>query len=104
MMIVRKTTMPDGTEIQLEYDSTVGYALGWIIGAYPTAKVTGKYGWVRRGKTFRLTIYIADGNEKISNVIFNALETGDLKLEDLHKFYWNGNKDMFYMGLRETED
>ena len=59
MKIVQKTTMLNGTEIQLEDWSdknTEKYPnlYGFTIGSYPTAKNTGKYRWIEGGKKFGL--------------------------------------------------
>lgn len=99
MKIIEKATMPNGTEIQLEKD----LLFGWLIGAYPTAKATGKYGWVRRGEKFRLTLTRFDSEEHCK-LIFDALKNGEIELEHLAGFYWNGSKDAYYMGIVDKED
>lgn len=93
MEILRKAAMPDGTAIQVE-KWTDGYA----IGAYPVAKNTGKYGWVRKGDIFRLTIKCDDP------YMFAKLIKGEKTLEDFSDLYWNGKKDRFYMGMEDEEE
>lgn len=99
LKIIERTKMPDGTDIQLEYDDVIG----WHIGAYPIAKATGKYNLVKRNETFRLTI-ANFGSENLCKAIYKDLECGTLDLTDLTQYYWNGNKDLYYMGLRDRED
>jgi len=36
-------------------------------------------------------------------LIYKALQNGEITLEELHEHYWNGDKDRYYMGLREEE-
>lgn len=59
--IIDKAVLSDGTKIQLEdwhSENSEKYPdlYGYMIGAYPKAKNTGKWGWVRTGETFRLSI------------------------------------------------
>lgn len=74
MKVLERAKTPDGIDIQLEDWSdgnTEEYLdlYGLDIGAYPVAKNTGKWGWVRGGETFRLTIaqnkYIGYTNEMV---------------------------------------
>lgn len=99
LQIIEKAKMPNGTEIQIEYSGS----LGWNIGAYPIAKATGKYNWVRRGETFRLTLTRFDDEEHCRRM-FDALKNGEIELEHLAGFYWNGSKDAYYMGIVDKED
>lgn len=51
MKVIERATMPNGTEIQLEDWSDKNAEkfpelYGLMIGAYPIAKNTGKYGWI----------------------------------------------------------
>ena len=61
MKIIERATIPDGTEILLEDWSDKNTEqfpdlYGLTIGAYPIAKNTGKYGWIRSGVPFHLSI------------------------------------------------
>lgn len=61
LKIIDKAVLSDGTKIQLEdwhSENSEKYPdlYGYMIGAYPKAKNTGKWGWVRTGETFRLSI------------------------------------------------
>jgi hypothetical protein len=99
MTIVDKDVMPDGTEIQLEdwrqdYENVFGY----VIGAYPIAKNTGKYGWVRGGQEFRLTINI-NGNYDVAKAEYEALVRGEKTLEDMAPYFYDGEKAMWYLGM-----
>ena len=98
LQIIEKTKMPNGTQIQLEYSDSIG----WHIGAYPIAKATGKYNLVRRGKTFRLTL-TRFNDEKHCKLVFGVLKRGEIELEHLAGFYWNGSKDAYYMGIVDRE-
>ena len=61
MQIIDRTVMADGTKIQLEdwhSENSEKYINlhGYTIGAYPIAKNTSRFGWIRKGETFRLGI------------------------------------------------
>lgn len=92
--------MPNGVEIRLEDWGEQNQ--GIQIGAYPTAKNSSKYNWVCKGEKFRLTIakneYLGylDSHVKAD---FEALKRGKKRLEDLSRYFWNGAKDMFYLGI-----
>lgn len=107
MKVIERATMPDGTEILLEDWSDKNteqfpdlYRLA--IGAYPTAKNTGKYRWIRSGETFRLYIpqnkYTGYFNDDV-RADFEALKNGTKSLEDLAAHFWYGEKDMWYLGM-----
>lgn len=98
--IIRKSTMPDGTEIQFEKWDVMDYC----IGAYPIAKATGKYGFIRQNETFRLTLARFENPEEAAG-IFDGLREGVIKLEDevLYPHYWNRQKDKYYLGLSDDE-
>ena len=107
MKIIERATMPDGTEILLEDWSDKNTEqfpdlYGLTIGAYPIAKNTGKYGWIRSGKTFRLHIpqnkYTGYSDNDV-RTDFEALKNGAKTLEDLAAHFWNGKKDMWYLGM-----
>ena len=103
MKIIEKAIMPNGTEIQLE-DWSKDYpgTCGLTIAAYPIAKNTSKYRWVKSGEKFRLDIsmnkYSGYTNENVK-VDFEALKNGEKQLEDLAEHFYNGKKDMFYLGM-----
>ena len=100
MKIVDKGTTKNGIEIKLEYS-------GLQIGAYPIAKNTSEFGWIKSGEPFRLTIasneymYYTDENVKSD---YQALKDGEKTLEDLSKHFWNGKKDMFILGMIEKHE
>lgn len=107
MKVIEHATMPDGTEIQLEDRSdknTQQFSdlYGLTIAAYPIAKNTGKYGWIRSGETFRISIsqnkYTGYFNEDV-RADFEALKNGTKSLKDLAEHFWNGEKDMWYLGM-----
>lgn len=107
MKIIERATMPDGTEIQLEDWSDKNTEdfpdlYGLTIGAYPIAKNTGKYGWVRSGESFRIHIsqnkYTGYSNDDV-RADFEAIKGGTKTLEDLSEHFGNGKKDMWYLGM-----
>lgn len=112
MKVIKKAAMKNGTEIQLEdwrEHNTEKHPnlYGFTIGAYPIAKRTGKWRWVEGGKRFRLDIphssYMGYTNEQVESD-YNALINGTKTLEDLSDHFWNGKKDMFYLGMDVLND
>lgn len=107
MKIVERAIMPDGTKILLEDWSDKNPErftdlYGLAIGAYPIAKNTGKYGWIRSGETFRLYIpqnKYAGYSDNDVRTDFEALKNGTKTLEDLSTHFWYGDKDMWYLGM-----
>lgn len=107
MKLIERTTMPDGTEILLEdwsEHNTEQYPdlYGLMIGAYPIAKNTGKYGLIRSGEAFRISIsqnkYTGYSDDNVLDD-FKALKNGTKSLKDLTAHFWNGEKDMWYLGM-----
>ena len=105
MIVRQRSKMPDGTQIQIEdwKADYPGVHNTCIIAAYPKAKNTGKYQWVRKGEPFRLELSREFKTEEFVEELFQMLELGTVKLEELDKHYWNGDKDRYYMGLAESE-
>lgn len=101
MEIIRKATTPDGTPIQFERWNSEDY----MIGAYPIAKATGKYGLVRKDESFRLSIGSFNNLSEAAG-LFDGLKAGLIHLTDevIQSHYWYRNKDRYYMGLAETEE
>ena len=107
MKVLARNTMPNGTEIQLEDWSEHNSAeypelYGLTIAAYPEAQRTGKYRLVRGGRKFRLAmahnIYSGYTNEQVK-ADYESLTNGSKTLEDLSSHFWNGEKDMYYLGM-----
>ena len=101
--ILRKAEMPDGTKIQTEDWKEVYNEKTIWIGAYPKAKFGGRYGWIEKGKIFRLTINRGFSSDTEVNLIFDALVEGKLKLEDLSEHYYDIQRAKFYMGFEDVE-
>lgn len=107
MKVIERAVMPNGTEIQLEDWSEHNIEdfpnlYGLQIGAYPAAKNTGKCRWIEGGQTFRLTIAMneyADYANKDVRKDYKALKNGEKSLEELASHFWNGKKDMWYLGM-----
>lgn len=106
MKIIEKAVMPDGTKIQLEdwsEKNTIEYPdlYGWEIGAYPIRKGYCKW-FGKPGECFRLTIsqnkYQNYSNDDVKGD-FELLKNGEKTLEDLAEHFWNGERDMWYLGM-----
>lgn len=107
MKIIKRGTLPDGTQIQLEDWSdknTPEYPnlYGYTIAVYPVAKRDSVYGWVVSGRKFLLDIphnhhegY--EGDAILSD--YKSLVSGEKSLADLRPHFWNGEKDAYYLGL-----
>ena len=100
MEIIERAIMPNGTEIQLEDWSDKNTEqfpdlYGLVIGAYPIAKNTGKYGWIRSGEEIRISIsqnkYTGYSNDDV-RADFEALKNGTKLLEDLAAHFCNREK------------
>lgn len=107
MKILERAIMPDGTKILLEDWSDHNTEefpdlYGLTIAAYPVAKNAGKYGWIRSGEEFRLSIlqnkYWNYSNDDVQ-ADFEALKNGTKSLEDLAVHFNNREKDMWYLGM-----
>lgn len=107
MKIIERAIMPDGTNILLEDWSDKNTEqfpdlYGLTIAAYPIAKNTGKYGWIRSGEEFCCSIsqnkYTDYSNDDV-RADFEALKNGTKTLEDMAAHFWNGEKDMWYLGM-----
>lgn len=101
MKVIERAKTPDGIIIQFEH--WIGCTFSFYeIGAYPIAKRTGKYGWVREGKNFRLGITTSEYWGYTAQTLFRdfeCLKSGEKTLEDLAEHYWYGDQDRWYMGL-----
>ena len=95
MEILKRSKTPQGVKIQLEHWPKYGC---YYIGAYPTAKNTSRYRWTKQGQIFRLTL-----KTDAPTADFEALESGKKTLEEMDSQYWNGERDRFYMGIRDTD-
>ena len=109
MKVVERATMPDGTKILLEDWSDKNTEqfpdlYGLQIGAYPIRKGYCKwFGWFGKpAERFRLTIsqnkYTSYSNNDVRED-FEALKNGIKSLEDLAAHFWDGEKDMWYLGM-----
>lgn len=107
MKVIERAVMPNKTEIILEDWSdknTPEYPdlYGLQIGAYPVAKNTGKWGWVKNNERFRLSIHSNEYQNYTNDDVkadFETLKSGEKSLEDLAAHFWNGEKDMWYLGM-----
>lgn len=107
MKVIERAIMPDGTDIQLEDWSEHNTKehpklYGLTVGAYPISKNTSKYRLIQTRERFRLTIsqneYTGYTNNDVTTD-YEFLKSGEKKLEDLSTRFWNGEKDMWYLGM-----
>ena len=105
--IIDSAVLPDGTKIQLEdwhSENSEKYPdlHGYTISAYPIAKNTSRFGWVRKGETFRLGIArneYANYTDDMVLADYEALKNGTKTLTDLKAHFWNHQRDCFVLGL-----
>lgn len=100
--IVMRAVTPSMVKIQIE-DWREVYPEVYttnIIGAYPTAKQTGRYGIIRRGNSFRLSLDKFKTDEEVMD-IFNSLKAGRISFEDLSAYM--DDKGRYYLGLIDEE-
>ena len=99
MKVIKESKMPNGIKIYIEdWRENYPFYKTQSITAYPVARNTGKWRWVRSGKKFRLGLENFESDEQVY-AIFERLEKGEIKLEELHKHYYWGNRDKYFMGL-----
>lgn len=109
--IIDSAVLPDGTKIQLEdwhSENTKAFPnlYGYMIGAYPIAKNTGKWGWVRAGETFRLSIGRNEYAKYTDDMVladYESLKNGTKTLANLRDHFDDGAKHEFYLGLIDKE-
>ena len=104
MKVILTGKMPDETKIQIE-DWTENYPeifTTYGIAAYPKAKASSKWGWVERGRTFRLDMNKDWNNQEEVLNTFGKLQRGEISLEELDNHYWNGDRDRYYMGFESV--
>ena len=77
MKIIKKSTMADGTNIQIE---------DW-----------------KDNKNFRLELTRFESNEQVEKV-FKQLEDGSISLNDLSEHFLDVHRDMYYLGMTDIEE
>lgn len=99
MKVLERAKTPEGTDIQIE-DWKEDYSCFNVlsIATYPIAKNTSKHRWVEGGQRFRLDINRFNNDEEVYQA-FNDLISGKKQITDFAGQFWNGDKDMYYMGL-----
>lgn len=99
MQILKQSTMPDGTTIQLEdWQEDFLHIKILEIGAYPIAKNSNKNDLIESNKTFRLNLVGFSSNEQAKDT-FNKLEKGEITLKELKEHFYCGKKDEYYLGI-----
>lgn len=109
--IIDSAVLPDGTEIQLEdwhSKNTEAYPdlHGYTIGAYPIAKNTNKYGLIKTGERFRLSIARNEYAKYTDDMVladYESLKNGTKTLANLREHFNDGAKHEFYLGLIDKE-
>ena len=109
--IIDYAILSDGTKIQLEdwhSENTKAYPdlHGYTIGAYPIAENTDKWGLIKKGKKFRLSIARNEHANYTDDMVladYEALKNGTKSLADLREHFWYRDKDEFYLGLIDKE-
>lgn len=102
MKIIKKSKMLDGTDVQIEdWKEDYKHIKTLEIGAYPKAKNTSNNKLIENNNKFRLTLNNFK-NDDVVKEIFNNLENGRIKLEELQEHFCN-SKDKFYLGLSDSE-
>ena len=106
MKVLERAVTPDGIEIQLEdWRDKENVLNRFTIGAYPIAKNSSKFGWVRKGEKFRLSIPINQYKNYFNENLlldYEALKDGSKKIEDLAEHFWNAEIDMWFLGMKIT--
>lgn len=104
MKIVRKSKMPDGTDIQIEdWKDVYEFMKVYSIATYPKAKNSSKYGFIENNKNFRLELTRFESNEQAEEM-FKKLEQGSIKLNELSNYFLDIQKYMYYLGMTDTEE
>jgi len=99
MKVLERAKTPDGIDIQIE-DWKKSYSCVNVlnIAAYPIAKNTSHWGWIRAGEKFRLQIDRFKNDKEVKQA-FNDLINGTKQLTDFADQYYHNDKDKYYMGL-----
>lgn len=104
MKIIKKSTMADGTTIQIEdWKDTYELMNIYSIATYPKAKNSSKYGFIENNKNFRLELTRFESNEQVEKV-FKQLEDGSISLNDLSEHFLDVHRDMYYLGMTDIEE
>lgn len=118
MIVLQKDKMLDGTEVQLEDwglnrtlhpmtppdTKTQNESFRLVIGIYPKAIRSGRYGHPRPGEKFRL---IVSSNRTLGYTDvqikrdYEDLLSGAKTIADLQEYFWNGQQDRWVLGLTE---
>lgn len=107
MKILEKAKTPNRIIIQLEdwgedYPTIYNNSYKLCIGCYPVAKKSSKYKFVVAGETFRLSIFSNVYRNYCDDYLkkdFELLKNGAKIIEDLAEYFYNGKKDMYYLGI-----
>lgn len=101
MKILEKSTTPKGIGIQIEdWKEDYSFMDVCTIAAYPIAKNGSKYQWIKQGEQFRIDISKFRNNDEVRQA-FNDLINGAKNIEDFSEQFRNGDKDKYYLGLKD---
>jgi len=99
MKIIEKATTPKGILVQIEdWSESYSFMDVFTIAAYPMAKNSSKYQWIKHGEEFRLDINRFKNNEEVKQA-FNDLISGTKSIEDFAEQFYHGDKHKYYLGL-----
>lgn len=99
MKVLERAKTPKGFDIQIEdWKDDYSFMEVHIIAAYPIAKNSSKYQWIKAGEEFRLDISRFESNEEVKQA-FTDLINGTKTIEDFSDKFYHGNKHRFYLGL-----
>ena len=104
MEVVIRSTMPDGTKIQIENwkRDFPGVFTTYTLAAYPKSKVD--HNFIRKNESFRLDMCREFQSDDEVRDTYEKLKRGEITLESLDKHYYNGDRDRYYMGLVDAWD
>lgn len=99
MKVLERAKTPDGFDIQIEYwKEDYSFMDVNCIAAYPIAKNSSKWQWIKAGEEFRLDIKGFNNNEEVMQA-FIDLTNGTKSIEDFSEQFYHGNKHRYYLGI-----
>lgn len=97
MKVIERAKTPNGIDIQLE-DWSENYSFaGLSIAAYPIAKASRNF--ARAGEPFRLEIDFYRKNDDETRADYEALKSGEKRLEDLAEHFYYHKDDERMLGM-----
>lgn len=95
MKVIKKSKMPDGTNIQIEdWKDDYSFIMTLYIAAYPIAKESNNF-MIHRNQTFRLELSNFNSDNEVET-LFRKLESAETTLKECVN-YFNDPKDINYL-------